>query len=109
MVSRSEESASGFFPAEIRCRRLGQDSRSSNWQLHGHGVPLYTNVTYPFKKAPPRVMDEPPKDYTNFKHRNPSVLNVVSSKYRAVGMDETYSFNSMASTLRFMYGSMAKK
>ncbi|TWU18429.1 Beta-galactosidase [Allorhodopirellula heiligendammensis] len=43
----------------------------SNWQLHGYGVPLYTNVTYPFKKDPPRVMGEPPADYTNFNARNP--------------------------------------
>lgn len=43
----------------------------SNWQLQGYGVPVYTNVNYPFKKDPPRVMGEPPQDYTNFKHRNP--------------------------------------
>ena len=27
----------------------------SNWQLHGYGVPLYTNMRYPFLKDPPRV------------------------------------------------------
>ena len=43
----------------------------SNWQLQGHGVPLYTNVNYPFKKDPPRVMGEPPEEFTNYKHRNP--------------------------------------
>ncbi len=43
----------------------------SNWQLHGYGVPLYSNVEYPFKKQPPRVMDEPPKNFTNFDQRNP--------------------------------------
>ena len=37
----------------------------SNWQLHGHGIPLYTNITYPFAKNPPVVMDEPPAPYTN--------------------------------------------
>ena len=42
-----------------------------NWQTQGHGVPLYVNITYPFKKDPPRVMGEPPPDYTNFAHRNP--------------------------------------
>ena len=43
----------------------------SNWQLQGYGVPLYTNVQYPFKKDPPRVMGEPPRDYTSYSQRNP--------------------------------------
>lgn len=45
----------------------------SNWQLQGYGVPLYTNITYPFEPAPPKVMETPPAYYTNFpeKHRNP--------------------------------------
>jgi beta-galactosidase len=43
----------------------------SNWQLQGYGVPIYTNIVYPFKVDPPRVMSEPPKDYTSYKLRNP--------------------------------------
>jgi beta-galactosidase len=43
----------------------------SNWQLKGYGVPLYSNVTYPFRVDPPRVMGEPPPHYTNFEDRNP--------------------------------------
>jgi len=45
----------------------------SNWQLHGYGVPLYSNVTYPFAKDPPHVMGEPPVTFTNFPadQRNP--------------------------------------
>lgn len=42
-----------------------------NWQTQGYGTPLYVNITYPFKMDPPRVMGEPPKEYTNFKDRNP--------------------------------------
>ncbi|MDR2981775.1 MAG: DUF4981 domain-containing protein, partial [Puniceicoccales bacterium] len=42
----------------------------SNWQMHGYGIPIYTNVTYPIKKDWPRVMSEPPKDYTTFATRN---------------------------------------
>jgi beta-galactosidase len=26
-----------------------------NWELNGHGVPIYVNITYPFKKDPPRI------------------------------------------------------
>jgi beta-galactosidase len=27
----------------------------SNWQMHGHGIPIYTNVTYPFPRNPPKI------------------------------------------------------
>ncbi len=45
----------------------------SNWQLQGYGIPLYTNITYPFAVDPPRVMGTPPENYTNFPEdqRNP--------------------------------------
>ena len=45
----------------------------SNWQLHGYGVPLYTNIQYPFAADPPRVMGEPPAHFTNHpkENRNP--------------------------------------
>lgn len=42
----------------------------SNWQMEGYGIPLYSNVTYPFKKNPPYVMGEPPQDYTSYRWRN---------------------------------------
>lgn len=43
----------------------------SNWQLQGYGTPLYTNITYPFEKDPPRVMGTPPQKFTNYDARNP--------------------------------------
>jgi beta-galactosidase len=43
----------------------------SSWQTEGYGTPIYTNWRYPFKNSPPRVMDEPPKNFTTFKERNP--------------------------------------
>ena len=27
----------------------------SNWELNGYGIPIYTNVTYPFDKNPPFI------------------------------------------------------
>src|SRR4051794_24874127 len=36
----------------------------SNWQMHGHGKPAYTNVSYPFPVDPPYVpSDNPTGDY----------------------------------------------
>ena len=43
----------------------------SNWQMKGYGKPIYTNVTYPFKKNPPFIMGEPDKNYYSYDHRNP--------------------------------------
>ena len=44
----------------------------AQWELHGYGTPVYSNYTYPFKVDPPRVMGEPPPDWTAFKERNPA-------------------------------------
>jgi len=42
-----------------------------NWELQGFGTPIYTNITYPFKKDPPKVTSEPEKFFTSFLERNP--------------------------------------
>lgn len=42
----------------------------SNWQMHGYGIPLYTNVTYPFRRDPPSVTSEPPSSFTSYRWRN---------------------------------------
>lgn len=33
----------------------------SNWEMHGYGTPLYTNITYPFRNMPPFI--QPQKGY----------------------------------------------
>lgn len=45
----------------------------ANWQMHGFGSPLYTNIKYPFKMNAPRVMDTPPEHFSNYPEecRNP--------------------------------------
>ena len=42
-----------------------------NWQTQGYGIPIYTNMKYPFKKEPPYVTKEPPMGYWSYTHRNP--------------------------------------
>ena len=42
-----------------------------NWQRQGYDIPLYSNIPYPFQKDPPRVMGEPPRNYTTYAQRNP--------------------------------------
>lgn len=41
----------------------------SNWEMHGYGTPIYTNITYPFKNNPPLI--QPQKGYTNETEVNP--------------------------------------
>lgn len=42
-----------------------------NWQMQGYGIPIYTNITYPFKQDKPFVTSEPPKEYFSYENRNP--------------------------------------
>src|SRR6056297_1082863 len=42
-----------------------------NWQRQGYGTPVYSNIPYPFRVDPPRVMGQPPENFTNFRARDP--------------------------------------
>ena len=55
-------------------------------ELFGYGTPLYVNYDYPFKVDPPRVMGDPPPDWTFFADRNP-----VSSYRRWVEVPEDWA------------------
>lgn len=68
---RPEERPKSFFAPEFDASDWDQIVVPGNWQLQGHGVPIYTNIKYPFKKAPPRVMLDPPEHFTQYKFRNP--------------------------------------
>jgi beta-galactosidase len=57
-----------------------------NWELQGFGTPIYTNVPYPFKKDPPKVMSEPEKWYTTYNERNP-----VGSYCTTFSLPETWN------------------
>ncbi|MCA1614301.1 MAG: DUF4981 domain-containing protein [Acidobacteria bacterium] len=43
----------------------------SNWEMEGYGTPIFLNIVYPFKRDAPKVMGEPPKDWTTYAERNP--------------------------------------
>lgn len=67
---RPEVRPADFYQPTFDVSAWGEINVPSNWQLQGHGIPIYTNFTYPFRKDPPRVMGEPPKDWTSFENRN---------------------------------------
>jgi beta-galactosidase len=98
-VGHPDERPAGFF-------KLGFDDSAwqtipvpANVELHGHGIPIYTNVTYPFRKDPPRVMGDPPGGFTTQRDRNP-----VSSYRRSFDLPADWTgrrtfitFNGVAS------------
>ncbi len=55
----------------------------SNWEMHGYGTPIYTNITYPFRNNPPFI--QPKEGYTNEKEPNP-----VGSYRRAFNLPENW-------------------
>ena len=42
-----------------------------NWELQGFGTPIYSNIPYPFKSDPPKVISVPDKRFTSFLERDP--------------------------------------
>lgn len=43
----------------------------SNWQILGYGTPYYRNIGYTFQVDFPKVMSQPPRNYTSYAERNP--------------------------------------
>ncbi len=70
-VPRPEGRPVDFFRPEFDVSAWQTIPVPSCWQMHGYGTPEYTNFTYPFKNDPPRVMGEPPHDWTAYRERNP--------------------------------------
>jgi beta-galactosidase len=70
-VPRPEERPMDFYKTEFPVSAWKDIPVPSNWEVEGYGTPHYRNNGYIFKKDWPRVMTEPPANYTAFKERNP--------------------------------------
>ncbi len=70
-VARPEMRPLDFFKTDFDDSAWKTISVPSNWQLHGYGTPYYRNIGYTFQNDFPRVMSEPPKNYTAYEERNP--------------------------------------
>ncbi len=72
-----------------------------NWQTQGYGKPIYTNMSYPFRKDEPRVTGEPPKDWYAFDHRNPvgSYVTTIEVTEEMMGKNLILHFGGVKSAM----------
>ncbi len=57
-VSKPADRPIGFEAPDFDASTWGALTVPSNWELHGHGLPIYTNIIYPFPKNPPFIDHE---------------------------------------------------
>lgn len=65
------ERPADFYKSDYDVSRWKEIRVPSNWEIEGHGTPIFSNITYPFKRDAPRVMSEPPAEWTAYRERNP--------------------------------------
>jgi len=50
-----DERPRNFYKVEYNTINWKELQVPSNWELNGYGIPIYTNITYPFEKNPPFI------------------------------------------------------
>ena len=68
---RPEVRPTNFFETNFDDSSWTNIAVPSNWEMKGFGVPIYLGSGHTFKIDPPRVMGEPPTNWTAFTQRNP--------------------------------------
>jgi beta-galactosidase/beta-glucuronidase len=59
-LSDYHQSHTNYFTKEFDDQKWKEIEVPSNWQLKGYGIPIYTNIRYPFKTNPPFIERENP-------------------------------------------------
>ncbi len=59
-VPRQTERSLDFFKQDLDTRSWSDIKVPSNWEVEGYGVPIYTNIVYPFPKNPPLIGGDNP-------------------------------------------------
>jgi beta-galactosidase len=71
-VKRPELRPADFYKPDFDVSSWKEIPVPSNWEMEGYGTPIYTNITYPFKRDYPRVTDTPDDhSWTAFDQRDP--------------------------------------
>ncbi len=68
---KPEERPVDFYREDYDVSNWDKITVPGNWQTQGYGIPIYTNIEYPFQRNRPSVTSEPPKDWTAYENRNP--------------------------------------
>ncbi|WP_035645120.1 glycoside hydrolase family 2 TIM barrel-domain containing protein [Flavobacterium sp. ASV13] len=50
-----DERPKDFYKTDFNTINWKEISVPSNWELKGYGIPIYTNITYPFERNPPFI------------------------------------------------------
>lgn len=61
-VKSPEERPKDFYRTNYSDKDWATIPVPSNWEMHGYGTPIYTNITYPFRNNPPFIQGQ--KGYT---------------------------------------------
>lgn len=70
-VPRPESRPIGFYWPSYDVSSWKEIDVPSNWQVLGYGTPYYRNAGYIIRRDWPRVMTEPPQNWTAYEERNP--------------------------------------
>lgn len=70
-VPRPEQRPVEFYKPEFDTAKWDNIAVPSNWQVLGYGTPYYRNAGYTFQRDWPRVLSEPPRNWTAYSERNP--------------------------------------
>lgn len=54
-VKTPDQVPDGFWKPGFETQGFGSIPVPANWQMHGHGVPIYSNEVYPFPQNPPKT------------------------------------------------------
>ena len=57
-VPKPDDRPVDFYKPEFDVSHWKEIPVPSNWQLHGYGIPIYTNIVYPFKVDPPHIQHD---------------------------------------------------
>jgi len=57
-VEKPSDRPKNFYSLNFNDTDWDEISVPANWELNGYGIPIYTNVRYPFPANPPKIPDE---------------------------------------------------
>ncbi|MBW6502334.1 MAG: DUF4981 domain-containing protein, partial [Bacteroidales bacterium] len=70
-VRHPNQRPADFYINDFDVRAWDDIEVPSCWEMKGYGTPIYSNITYPHVKDPPRILGNTPASYTNNKEPNP--------------------------------------